>query len=176
MSDIKTVDDFGQLSDPLDIARREDVAKMRASLLACSMDPSTTIESLKNITVLRVLHQVARIIKYLDLMDRLEAKLYESIERRIDTLDEANPSTYMQLIALQRSLQDNMIESHKLLQPYLNVSEYGLDDLVVVAESASAEESVMSRESRDKLRSSAKQILDALESAEVNDDAGSSDS
>lgn len=143
--------------------QREDVAKMRASLLCCSEDPYQSTVAMQNITVLRVYHQMSRIIRYLDLMDKLEDKLYQSIECQIEKMDIQNTSTWMMLLNMQERLQKNIIESHKILQPYLNVQEFNIKDLSPVVVSANSEgDSILSRESRDKLRSSAQQVLAIL--------------
>lgn len=165
-----------QISDALYSRQREDVAKMRASLLACSDDPVTSTRALQNITVLRVYHQVSRIIKYLEMMDKIEDKLYQSIDYRLDKMDIENPTAWMTLITLQEKLQKNLIDSHRLLQPYLNVEEFSFQSLMPTASTSSAIESgaaaVLPKASRDKLRQSAQQVLAALnevEKAEAQD-------
>lgn len=110
MDDIKTVDD-GQLLDPLLQKQKSDVAKMRTALLSCSADPNNASVALQNITVLRIYHQVARIIRYLDMMDKLELKLYSSIEARMDRMRDEDMTTLMTLLNLQTQLQKNMIDS-----------------------------------------------------------------
>lgn len=160
------------IPDALYSRQREDVAKMRASLLACSDDPITSTKALQNITVLRVYHQVSRIIRYLEMMDKIEDKLYQSLDYKLDTLDVENPTSWMMLLSIQEKLQRNLIESHKLLQPYLNVEEFQLQSLMPVSTSPSVENgaaSVLPKSSRDKLRQSAQQVLAALEEVESND-------
>lgn len=155
-----------RITDPLYSKQREDVAKMRTSLLACSDDPVTSTKALQNITVLRVYHQVSRIIRYLEMMDKIEDKLYESLDYRLEHMDIENPTSWMMLLNVQERLQKNLIESHKLLQPYLNVEEFSLQSLMPVSTSTSAVESgaaaVLPKSSRDKLRQSAQQVLAAL--------------
>lgn len=164
MSDVKTVDDPVRISDPLVRKQREDVAKMRASLLTCSDDPTSATTAMKNITVLRVYHQISRIIRYLEMMDKIEDKLYESIDYQLENLNTENPVAWMQLLSLQERLQKVMLESHKLLQPYLNVQEFNMADLTVGTTDGSINSSaaVLSRESRDRLRSNAQQLLTVL--------------
>ena len=171
MSDIKTVDDSIQEITPQDsilIKKKADVAGMRAALLSCADDPQSTISALQRITVLRVYHQVARIIKYLEQMDKIEEKLYQSIDCTLDKLDPENPTAWMVLLNIQERLQKNLIESHKLLQPYLNVQEFNLDSMMPVS-TTSISASIIPRESRDRLRISAQQVLDALSEVEDND-------
>ena len=161
-----------RLSDALYSKQREDVARMRASLLACSDldDHIASTRALQNITVLRVYHQVSRIIKYLEMMDKIEEKLYESIDSRLDKIDVDNPTTWMTLLAIQEKLQNNMINSHKLLQPYLNLEEFSLQSLMPTSTSAveTGSAAVLPKSSRDKLRQSAQQVLAALEEADYD--------
>ena len=82
MDVIETVDN-GQILDPLLQKQKSDVAQMRTALLSCSAQPDSASIALQRVAALQMYHQVARIIKYLDLMDKLEAKLYQSIESTI---------------------------------------------------------------------------------------------
>lgn len=161
--DIKTVKSSTNMdiTDPLYRKQKEDVAKMRASLLACNTDISMTKVALQNISVLRIYHQVARIIKYLDVMDKLEDKLYSSIEYAIDNADPRSTSTWIQLMTIQEKLQKNMIESHKLLQPYLNIEEFKIVELTPSSDD-SIPNSLIDSESRNRLRNSAQAVLSEL--------------
>lgn len=166
MENLKTVERSVRVSDPLLTTQNEDVAKMRASLLALSSDPTTVTQSLQNITVLRVCHQVARIIRYLDLMDKLEAKLYDSIEHAVDNMNPEDTSTWMLLLNIQERLQKNMLESHKLLQPYLSIDEFNLVELASTTQdvaSLSGEALLIEKSSRDKIRNSAQAVLSLLD-------------
>lgn len=163
MADFKTVDGPSAFTDPLVKKQNEDVAKMRASLLACSDNPETATYAIKNITMLRVYHQISRIIRYLDMMDKIEEKLYESIDYALESVALENPTTWMMLMNMQERLQRSMLESHKLLQPYLNVEEFGIADLIVSSESPSDTPMLIDKDSRDRLRLSAQQILIALD-------------
>ena len=93
MDNLETVGGIESI-DPLYTKQREDVAKMRASLLACSSNPSMTKVALRNISILRVYHQVNRIIRYLDMMDKLEEKLYKSIDYTIENVDIENNTKF----------------------------------------------------------------------------------
>ncbi|MBQ2856446.1 MAG: hypothetical protein IJE78_04850 [Bacteroidaceae bacterium] len=159
--DLETVKTSVMPSDPLIAKQREDVAKMRASLLCCTDDPFTARQAMQNITVLRVYHQVSRIIRYLDVMDRLEEKLYAAIDAQIDKADPDSPMTWMSLLKIQEQLMDNMIKSHKLLEPYLNIQEFVIDTTATVQEAPDGS-SILTKESRDKLRTSAQQVLAIL--------------
>ena len=151
--------------DPLLSKQKEDVARMRASLLTCSTDISNTSTALRNITVLRVFHQVSRIIRYLEMMDKIEDKLYASIDAALDRMDEDSPTTWMALLNIQSRLQANMLESHKLLQPYLNIKEFSVMDMTINSsqDEISTGNILLSKESRDRLRTSAQQVLEALD-------------
>lgn len=158
--------------DPLYSAQKEGVARMRTSLLSCiSADSgSITSKAINNITVLRIYHQISRIIRYLDLMDKLEDKLYDSISYHIDHMDARDLSTMEVLLEIQTKLQKSMIESHKLLQPYMDVQDLSIVDLVAVSSESNesfGEMSLIPSESRDKIRTSAKSLLDELQQSDT---------
>lgn len=162
MSDFKTVEDATTKPvDPLRSLQREGVSRMRTSLLSCSMENSSSIkQTINQVTVLRIYHQVTRIIRYLDLMDKLEEKLYESAEYTILTADPTELDTLATLMKIQAQLQDSMINSHKLLQPYLELEDFSITELMP---NTKAETSlIMSAESREKLRNNAQAALVAL--------------
>lgn len=161
--DIETVKSSEPISDTLYEKQKRDVAAMRTSLLACTDNASLTRAALQNISILRVYHQVSRIIRYLDLMDKLELKLYSSIEYTIDNADPTRAATWMQLLRIQERLQASMLQSHKLLQPYLNIEEFQIMD-VVQTESPPEEGSglLLSSDSRERLRTQAQKVLAEL--------------
>ena len=169
MDDIKTVDD-GQLLDPLLQKQKSDVAQMRTALLSCSVDPNSAPIALQNITVLRIYHQVARIIRYLDLMDKLEAKLYASIEARMDKMRDEDMSTFLTLMNIQTQLQKNMIESQKLLEPYMQVADT-IQTLQMkdAGSDANPMTAILDKDSRDNVRLAAQNILAEL--GDMDDDA-----
>ncbi len=141
---------------------------MRTSLLSCLNDETGSLSSraINTITVLRVYHQLARIIRYLDLMDKLEEKLYESIEYKLDHADLSDGDTMMTLLQIQERLQKSMIESHKLLQPYMDLQDMSVVDLMSSTSTIEATTDnpirVMSPESRDRIRTSAQNLLSEL--------------
>lgn len=147
------------------------VEQMRDNLLSFNKsDPNSAVKAIQNITILRVYHQLSRIIRYTELMDKLEDKMYESIDSSLDSMQPEDASTWVRLAALQEKLQKSMIESHKLLEPYLNL------EALSVVESQHADESpdqsftsiILDQQSREKLRSSAQEVLAALQSANVS--------
>lgn len=168
MTDSKTVGGSIISSDPLIAKQREDVAKMRASLLFCGTDSTTAMQAMKNITVLRIYHQISRIIRYLEMMDKIEEKLYQSIDCQLDKLDADGPLTWMTLLNIQERLQKNLIESHKILQPYLKIEEFTYTDLQPISTSDGdvSPAQILSQESRDKIRTSAQQVLSLLDTSE----------
>lgn len=163
MSDSKTVG-VSFSNNALRTIQNEDVSRMRTSLLSCSVEnPASLKTALNQITVLRIHHQISRIIKYLDLMDELEDKLYQSIEHTISVSDEANPSTWMMLLKIQERMQQLMIDSHKLLQPYLDLDMISITDLMPTTSEVETNNTIlMSAESREKIRNNAQAALIAL--------------
>lgn len=153
-----------KVTDPLHAKQREDVAKMRASLLACNVDPSLARTAVNNIAVLRVYHQITRIIRYTELMDKLEDKLYESIDNTIDRLNPESQSTWMMLMNIQERLQKTMIESQKMLAPLKDLVEM---DLTLDTESSYAQntKSILDASARDNIRTKANAILVELNAA-----------
>lgn len=166
MSNIETVNGTVTTSDPLIRKQKEDVAKMRASLLCCSDDIYSAAQAMKNITVLRVYHQMNRIIRYLEMMDKIEEKLYRSIDESMMMMDDDNPTTWMTLLTIQEKLLKNMTESHKLLEPYINSDMFNVETLAptIIEQSESTTAGLLTKESRENLRVSAQQVLAALDS------------
>lgn len=163
MKDVKTVDSPLTTQDPLIAKQKEDVAKMRASLLCCSDDMYTTTQALKNITVLRVYHQISRTIRYIEMMDKIEGKLYQSLDAHLNSLDIQNPVSWMTLLSIQEKLQKNMIESQKLLQPYIEQ----LTSVEQYVQSTTVNQSVddhglLTKESRESIRCAAQLVLASL--------------
>ncbi len=166
MSNIETVNSsITPTQDPLIQKQREDVAKMRASLLCCNDDIYSAGQAIKRITVLRVYHQMNRIIRYLEMMDKIEAKIYESLDASLETMDIYEPSTWMALIAIQEKLQKNLIDSHKLLEPYMKPEMFNVESLApeVIETSDTNPAGVLTKESRENIRVNAQQVLAALE-------------
>lgn len=158
MNDLKTVEGSTIITtDPLSAKQHEGVAKMRASLLACS-EPELVPATIKQITTQRVIHQVARIIRYIDMMDKIEDALYTSIDRTLDSIDSTpGPMAMATLLTLQERLQNNMINSHKILEPYLNI----VDQVDMMPEAVEPNE-IYDRSTRDKVRSAAQLLLAEL--------------
>lgn len=155
--------------DPLTKQQRSHTDEMRSALLSCNLgDITSTTSALKYITLRRILHQVERIIKYTELMDRLEDKLYDSIDQNLAEIDECDPSTMMLLLKVQSQLQTSMIESQKLLQPYLDmdISVYAPPQDVTPEDSFMA--NILPKESRNTIRSGAQALLTELKKKSPN--------
>lgn len=150
------------MMDPLYTHQKKGVDKMRASLLSCSEDPVTAKRAINDITAMRVYHQICRIIKYLDLMDKLEDKMYSALEYTINKAPIESNSTWMLLMNAQEKLQKMMIESHKLLQPYLDIQEFSIMELTEHSEDSNASPLTLDQESRDKVRNVAMNVLAEL--------------
>lgn len=164
----KTVTSEAELLDPLYMKQQQDVAAMRASLLAFSSgDPTSARLAVQKITAMRFYHQLSRIIRYTDMMDKIEAKLYESIDRSLERMNSDSPATWMQLLTIQERLQKSMIESQKLLQPYLDLESLSFVEVPQAAEEVSFGAMLMEQESRDRLRSSAQAVLAAIQASET---------
>lgn len=122
-NEVKTVDGDYE-PDQLYSKQKEGVSKMRASLLACNPDSGSQLyDAINNITAMRIYHQLTRIIKYTEMMDKLEQKMYENMETVLES-STSDSVTLLALMKMQEQLQKSMIESHKLLQPYLDVAEF----------------------------------------------------
>lgn len=160
-------------ADPLILKQKQDVEMMRSLLLGCNTaDPNSVKAAMNNILVMRVYHQISRIIKYTEQMDKIEAKLYESIDTSLETMNNADPRTWMMLLNIHERLQKIMIDSHKILEPYLDMQNLTYVEVNPEISSDSFAKTLLDQQSRDKLRSSAQTILAALDSTLPSDDGG----
>lgn len=155
-------DNVTHFVDPLTAKQKSHTDEMRDALLACNFgDIASTKSALQYITLRRILHQVERIIKYTELMDRLEDKLYESIDQNLADMDEFDPNTMMLLLKVQSQLQTSMIESQKLLQPYLEMDVTAYAPAQEVAEDSFIA-NIIPQESRNTIRNGAQALLTEL--------------
>ena len=113
---------------------------------------------------MRVFHQLSKLIRYTEQMDKIEKKMYESMDRFMDNLDETDTSAWLVLINAQDQLQKIMMNSQKLLEPYSNVSLYVPEQPV----EDSFGNGLLDQNERKKLRDSAQLILDTLKESEGN--------
>lgn len=149
-----------------------DVSKMKTSLLSCNKaDPDSARKAIQYITVQRVYHQMSRIIRYTELLDKIEDKMYESIEMDLNNMDSADPMTWKTLLTLQSKLQESMIESHKLLEPYLKMETLTTIELPKDDPNDTFTAMIVDQQSREKLRTAAQEVLAAVAVKEVEDDS-----
>jgi hypothetical protein len=72
------------ITNPIVQRQKEDVAKMRASLLSCNDESGIPVSrALQDITIMRIYHQLTRIIRFTEMMDKIEDRLYEAIDYQI---------------------------------------------------------------------------------------------
>jgi hypothetical protein len=95
-------------------------------------------------------------------MDNLEDKLYESIEYQIGSVDIEDG--WALLLKIQSKLQENMIESQKLLKPYIDIVTVDdkIFDIQAYGTEVKNEVSVITAESRESIRRNAKDLLKKL--------------
>lgn len=140
-----------------------DVSKMKTSLLSCNKnDPDSARKAIQYITAQRVYHQISRIIRYTELIDKIEDKMYESIELDMNQMDSSDPMTWKTLLSLQSKLQEAMIESHKLLEPYLKIETLTSVEVPKDDPNDTFTAMILDQQSREKLRTSAQEVLAAI--------------
>lgn len=153
--------DFSSV-DPLLKEQKNQVDQMRSTLLSFNKnDMSAAKRAMRNITVLRIYHQVARLIKFTEMMDILEDKLYDSMIANIGQMDSYDPATLLMLSKVQSQLQETMVQSQLLIKPYLDM------DIEAIAPPIELEEtsfgaSIISQESRNNIRTGAQALLTEL--------------
>ena len=92
------------------------------------------------------------------MMDKIEDALYASIDRTLENIDSTpGPMAMATLLTLQERLQTNMINSHKILEPYLTI----VDQVDMMPEEIEPDE-IYDRPTRDKVRSAAQLLLAEL--------------
>lgn len=169
MDMFETVETSVIKTDPLVERQKRDVEQMRTSLLLCNTeDGNLAKQAIRNITVLRVYHQIARIIKYLDMMDKIENKMYEAIDNSLNTADVYDGDSWAKLMAMSSKLQEIMIDSQKLLDPYLKLKEY-IEAPIVSGEVHTPDTMGMDSATRNSLRVKAQAVLLELD-VEVKSD------
>ena len=155
-----------------------DVDSMRRNLLSFDKsDPNAARKAIQNVTLLRVYHQLERIVRYTEMMDRLEDRIYQSIDAKLLNSDPDDADLYLQLIPIQDRLQKMMIESHKLLEPYLAMEQLAALNVPKDEDPANSFTSMLlEQESREKVRTGVQQlmaIINTIDSTavEVKEDA-----
>ena len=151
------------LVNPLLREQTEQAAQMRDALLTCRKNDVTSAKvALQNIAVLQVYHQVARIIRYTEMMDRLEDKLYASIDANLSQMDDFDPNTMILLTKIQCDLQKSMVLSQEMLKPYMDIDLESLAPPRDVNADTSFGAAIIPKESRNAIRNGAQALLTEL--------------
>lgn len=105
-------------------------------------------------------------------MDKIEQKLYQVIDMTLDKMDptyidENTSSCLSMLLTLQQKIQQSMIDSQKLLDPYLNMDTLKYIDISVETEQSNDSGliagEVLDSSSRKRLREGAQAALTAIQ-------------
>lgn len=141
-----------------------DVANMRASLLSFDKrDPAAARKAIQNVTLLRVYHQLERIVRYTEVIDKIEDRIYQSIDMKLMNADPDDEDLWFTLIPMQERLQRMMIESHKLLEPYLSMEQLTALDVPKEEDPANSFTSMLlEQESREKVRTGVQQLMSII--------------
>jgi hypothetical protein len=159
--DVSTSED--DLVNPLLREQVEQAAQMRDALLTCrNSDIVTAKGALQNIAVLQVYHQVARIIRHIEVMDRLEDKLYSSIDANLSQMDDFDPATMLMLVKVQGDLQKSMVLSQEMLKPYMDIDLESIAPMKEIGGEDSFGATIIPRESRNIIRNGAQALLTEL--------------
>lgn len=149
--------------DSLYERQKREVSQMRASLLACDdSDIRSVRTAMNNVLVLRVMHQIARIVRFTEMLDKIEDKLYRSLDATLLAADEADPTTWAMLMKVQAQLQETMVESQKLLDPYLKNANFAFLDVIPEETEVQYDKLLYDQESRERIRQSAQAVLEVL--------------
>jgi len=156
------------LVNPLLREQTAQAAQMRDALLTCKTDDTSSAKvALQKIAVLQVYHQVARIIRYTEVMDRLEDKLYDSIDANLSQMDEFDPATMILLTKIQGDLQKSMVLSQDLLKPYMNIDLDAIaPQMKDIGDDSAFGATILPRESRNAIRNGAQALLTELKKTE----------
>ena len=164
-ADITALDD--NLVDPLLREQKEQADQMRAALLSCrKSDISSAKVALQNIAVLQIYHQIARIIRFIEVMDRLEDKLYASIDANLAQMDDFDPATMMMLLKVQGDLQKSIVLSQDLLKPYMDIDIASIAPPKEIDDEGSFGAAILPKESRNAIRTGAQALLTELKKTE----------
>ena len=152
--------------------QKQDVANMRSALLDCNRTDAKSVESaMRNILIMRIYHQLARIIKFTEQMDKIAAKMYRELDSQLADDSWVGMDALIPLITIQERLQKVMVESQKLLDPYMDIKQFMVIDVENQAdEDDSFGAKILNQASRQNIRESAQQILHLLENTSENED------
>lgn len=151
--------------------QKDQTRNMREALLSCNeSDPFSVKNTMQRILVMRIYHQITRIIRYTEEMDKIEQKLYQVIDLTLDKMDpmyidENTSACLTSLMHMQQKLQQSMIDSQKLLDPYLNMDTLSYVEMPLEVESSQNDViagEVLDSDSRKRLREGAQAALAAI--------------
>ena len=154
---------------PLQKSMHESTERMQTALLSASMDsPNEVVTAMRQVSLLRAHHQVMRIVQFLQLMDKLEAKMYEAIELDMATMDLTDSQSWKTLLTLQTKLQENIVNSNKLLMPFLEMGKYPIFNEMATAADSEVDIVIdLPPAKRNQLRENAESILAELEDLDL---------
>lgn len=155
-----------------------DVDNMRHSLLSFDKtDPAAARKAIQNVTLLRVYHQLERIVRYTEMIDKLEDRIYQSIDQKLLNADPDDEDIWFTLIPIEERLQEIMIKSHKLLEPYLSMEQLSALEVPQQEDPANSFTSMLlEQESREKVRTGVQQLMDIINTFDSAEVASHSDS
>ena len=81
-------------------------------------------------------------------------------------MDECDPNTMLVLLKVQSQLQESMVLSQKLLEPYMNIDLESIAPPVDITEENSFGAAIIPKESRNVIRNGAQALLTELRNAE----------
>lgn len=150
---------------PLYAQQLNDVQEMQNQLLTFDKsDPNAARKAIQNVTVLRVYHQLARIVRFTEMLDKLEDRYYQSIDAKLDEYTPDDPDAWFVLIPIAERLQKMMVDSHKLLEPYLSMEQLTALEVSVPDQdpTTSFTSMILDQESREKVRTGIQQLMDVI--------------
>lgn len=146
------------------VSQCDDVQRMRDQMLTFNKtDPNAIRKAIQNVTILRVQHQLKRIIRFTEIIDKLEDRIYQSIDAKLMNSDPDDETMYLTLIPIQERLMKSMIESHKLLEPYLKIEQLSALEVPQDADpTQSFTTMIMEQESRERIRTGVQSLLNVI--------------
>lgn len=154
------------MSDALALFTQQcnDVAEMRTTLLSFDRkDPNAARKAIQNVTILRVYHQLERIVRYTEMIDKIEDRIYQSIDAKLDNSDPDDEDIWYSLIPMAERLQKMMIDSHKLLEPYLAAESLAaLEVPQEIDPTTSFTSMLLEQESREKVRTGVQELMNII--------------
>jgi hypothetical protein len=161
MSDVNTFDS-SSTPNPTYEQQKQGVSKMREALLASADGTMTVSTAMQRVTALRIFHQMNRVIQYTEMMDKLEAKLYEAMDFAITATDITNRHDMLILVGLQERLQKNFLDSQKMLQPYIEMGEAFKNYVEYTEDNDILKDQLASPDGREHIRIAAQRVIKQL--------------